>query len=95
MIQNINNLNEQGLNRKVDERALAVVKKFMANYGFPLRKIADTPTDNLSVVPRKYVTMNGTVANRPSSSVAVVGQPYFATDTSIPMTYTRIVTGKP
>lgn len=48
----------------------------------------DTPTDAYSVVNRNYTNLNGTVASRPTSSVATIGQRYFATDTGIPMTYT-------
>lgn len=61
---------------------------YMKNAAFTDRKLTDTPTDSLSVVNRKYVTLNGLVANRPKSSVATVGQTYYATDTGIPMTYT-------
>lgn len=64
-----------------------VVTSYNKGEAFTDRKLTDTPTDALSVVNRKYVTMNGTVANRPTSAAAVVGQPYFATDTGIPMTY--------
>lgn len=64
-----------------------LVPEILQGSAFTDRKLTDTPTDNLSVVNRKYVTNNGTVANRPLSSVAVVGQPYYATDTFIPMTY--------
>ncbi len=44
---------------------------------FTARKLTDTPTDALQVVPRKYVTMNGVSASRPISSV--VGQFYLDT----------------
>lgn len=64
-----------------------IISAYMKFQGFKDRKITDTPTDDLSVVNRKYVTLNGTVANRPKSSVATVGQTYYATDTNIPMTY--------
>lgn len=69
------------------EEILKVVQAYLKGPAFTNRKMTDTPTDALQVVPRKYVTNNGSVANRPVSSVAVVGQPYFATDTGIPMTY--------
>jgi len=49
------------------------------------RRTVDTPTDSYSIVNRRYVTLNGVVADRPRSSVATVGQPFFATDTFIPM----------
>lgn len=64
-----------------------IVKNYLNSSAFTDRKLTDTPTDSLSVVNRRYVTMNGAVANRPTSSVATIGQPYFATDTFIPMTY--------
>lgn len=67
------------LKKEVDDRALEVTKRYAKEFGFTDRKIADTPTDALSVVPRKYITMNGVTANRPASSV--VGQRYF--DTSL------------
>ena len=51
------------------------------------RSITDTPHDAYSIVNRRYVTLNGGVASRPRSSVATIGQPYFATDTAIPMTF--------
>lgn len=54
---------------------------------FTARKLTDNPTDDLQVTNRRYVNLNGTVANRPISSVATVGQRYFATDTGIPMTF--------
>ena len=55
---------------------------------FQTRKIGDTPTDDIQLVPRKYVTMNGSVAGRPIASIATVGQRYFASDTNIPMYFT-------
>ena len=63
------------------------IPTYMKNAAFTDRKITDTPTDSLSVVNRRFVTLNGLVANRPKSSVATVGQTYLATDTAIPMTY--------
>jgi hypothetical protein len=73
--------------REMEEFVLRVVGSYMRSSGFTQRKVTDTPTDNLSVVNRLYVTLNGNVANRPLSSVATVGQPYYATDTFIPMTF--------
>ena len=52
------------------------------------RRTVDTPTDSYSIVNRRYVTLNGDVADRPRSSVATVGQPFLATDTVIPMVFT-------
>ena len=51
------------------------------------KRTVDTPTDSYSIVNRRYVTLNGNVADRPRSSVATVGQSYLAIDTFIPMTF--------
>lgn len=69
------------------DEVIKIVEDYLKSNAFTSKKITDTPNDNLSVVNRRYVTLNGTVANRPVSSVATIGQPYFATDTGIPMTY--------
>lgn len=63
---------------------------YLRGTAFTDKKITDTPTDALDVVNRRFVTSNGTVANRPASSVATVGQHYFATDTNIPMVFNGI-----
>lgn len=70
-----------------ENKVIAVVKKYQRQGAFTEDKYTDTPTDANSVVPRKYVNLNGTVANRPIGSVATIGQRYFATDTNIPMTF--------
>ncbi len=54
---------------------------------FTARKLTDNPTDDIQVVNRRYVTMNGTIALRPASVIAVKGQTYYATDLNIPLTY--------
>ena len=46
---------------------------------FAARKLTDNPTDNLQVTNRRFVTLNGTTAQRPVGSV--MGQHYF--DTSL------------
>ena len=76
------------LKKMIQEETLKVVQNYLKTSAFTDRKLTDTPTDSLSVVNRKYVTLNGVVADRPKSSVATIGQPYLATDTNIPMTYT-------
>jgi hypothetical protein len=78
---------DKELEKQVDARIRKLVPEILKGPGFVMRKLTDTPTDSLQVVNRKYVTNNGVVANRPKSSVATIGQPYFATDTGIPMTY--------
>jgi hypothetical protein len=56
-----------------------VVQTYLKSSAFTDRKLTDTPTDALQVVPRKYITNNGPTTNRPTSSV--VGQPFL--DTSL------------
>ena len=84
-------MEENKLQNLIDERikkiAPDILRDVLKGSAFLDRKITDTPSDKNSVLPRGYLTNNGTVANRPVSSVAVVGQPYFATDTGIPMRY--------
>lgn len=79
--------NAIGLDKMIDDRIKAILPQYLQQQAFTQRKVTDTPTDALEVVNRQFVTLNGIVANRPTSSVAVVGQSYFATDTNIPMTY--------
>ena len=69
------------------EEVVDIIKEFDRGSGFTARQVTDTPTDALSVVNRKYTNLNGAVASRPVSSVATVGQKYFATDTNLLMTY--------
>lgn len=63
-------MNTEQITKLIDER-------IKLSQGFTARKLADTPTDALAVVNRKYVTLNGTV--RPTSSV--LGQ--FFLDTTL------------
>ena len=72
--------NEEGIKKLMKE-------ELAKQRGFTAFKSTDTPTDALSLVNRKFVTLSSNVGARPISSVAVVGQPFFATDTFIPMTY--------
>lgn len=76
-------LTQEQLTKLIDDRVKVVLK----TSAFTSRKLTDLPTDDLQVVPRKYVNLNGLVTNRPKSSVASVGQSYFATDTLVPMKY--------
>lgn len=77
-------------NKVTDENIVKVVKEYLKTSAFTDRKLTDTPNDSLSVVNRRYVTLNGSVAGRPTSSVATIGQIYLATDlaTPTPMWYT-------
>lgn len=61
------------------EKVLQIIKDNDKSGAFTDRKLTDTPTDALSVVNRRYVTLNGATSGRPRGSV--LGQSYF--DTSI------------
>ena len=76
------------MENKIDKKQIwDAIREYNQSQAFTDRKLTDNPTDALSVVNRKYVNLNGLVADRPKSSVASVGQSYYATDTNIPMTY--------
>lgn len=49
------------------------------------KRIGDTPSDSLQLVPARYVNMYGSIAGRPASVAAAVGQQYFATDLGKPI----------
>ena len=82
---------DEELKTQVDLRIKRLVPEILKSSAFTYRKLTDTPTDSLAVVNRKYVTNNGSIASRPTSSVAVIGQIYLATDlaTPTPMWYTQ------
>lgn len=73
--------------KQVEEITKETFNKLNKSGSFTDRKSIDTPTDALSPVNRRFVTLSSNVGSRPVSSVAVIGQPFFATDTFIPMTY--------
>src|SRR3990167_9858782 len=75
------------LSKNEEDTKKLVKEELSKQSGFIVRKLTDTPTDALSLVNRRFVTLSSNVGARPVSSVAVVGQPFFATDTFIPMTY--------
>lgn len=60
---------------KFREKVIAIIEDYQRGAGFTQDKYTDTPTDANAVVPRKYITNNGTV--RPTSSI--VAQPFFDT----------------
>lgn len=69
-----------------DKQEVVKISKQILSKDFG-KRIGDTPTDNLQLVPRKYVNLNGTLALRPASVLAVTGQKYYATDINIPLFY--------
>lgn len=52
---------------------------------FSKRKLGDTPTDDNQLTPRGYINLYGSVAGRPGSVLASVGQQYFNTTVGYPM----------
>ncbi len=60
---------------RVKEIVDARVKEQVQFGMFTTRKLTDTPSDDLQIVNRRFVTLNGTV--RPISSI--VGQQFFDT----------------
>lgn len=60
-----------------------IVKNYLQVSAFSDKKVTDTPTDALGVVNRRYVTLHGTSANRPTASV--LGQSYFDTTLGKPV----------
>lgn len=74
-------------NRKVDERIRQLLPKLLSSSAFMQRKLTDTPSDNLQVVNRKYVTLNGASSSRPTSSI--IGQFYYDTTINKPIWWTE------
>jgi hypothetical protein len=66
-----------------EEKVLAIIKEYLRASAFTDKKVTDTPTDSLQVVNRKYVTMNGNSASRPTASV--IGQSYYDTTIGKPI----------
>ena len=77
------NQQENDLNKLIDARIKKVIPVYLKQAAFTDRKITDTPTDDLQVVPRKYVNMYGSVAGRPTGSI--IGQQYFDTTNGYPV----------
>ena len=71
------------LGEKDKELIREVIREYMRTGAFTDRKVSDIPSDALSLVNRKYVTLNGATASRPSSSV--LGQIYFDTTLGKPV----------
>lgn len=61
---------------------IKIMTDYWKNGGFKERKLTDLPSDNLQVVPRKYVNMYGSVSGRPQNSV--IGQHMLFTDLGYP-----------
>ena len=72
--------------KQTEEIALNTIKKYNTS-AFRDARIIDTPGEAYSLVNRRFVTLSSNIGARPISSVAVTGQPFFDTTSSIPMTY--------
>ena len=80
-------MNEEEI-KQVEEIAKETFKKLSKSGTFTDRKVTDTPTDSLSLVNRRFVTLSSNIGARPVSSVAVAGQRFFDTTNNIPIWYT-------
>lgn len=72
---------EKLTNNEIDDR----IKAYLKTGSFTERKVTDNPTEDLAIVNRKYVNLNGTTSQRPSSSVASLGQQFFDTSLGYPV----------
>jgi hypothetical protein len=48
------------------------------------KRVGDTPNDSLQLVPKKYVELAATTANRPASVVSLGSQQFFNLSTNYP-----------
>lgn len=70
---------DKELEKQIDERIKKVIPVYLKTAGFIDRKLADTPTDDLMVTPRRYVNLSSNLGARPIASVATTGQFFFDT----------------
>lgn len=73
---------------EIEKVILEAIRTYDKNQGFSDRKVTDTPTDALSLVNRRFVTLSSNLTARPVSSVAVVGQRFFDLTNNVPIWYT-------
>jgi hypothetical protein len=71
--------------KRIQEMLKAIVDKTAR---FSQRKVGDTPTDDNQLTPRGYVNLYGSIAGRPASMLAQVGQQYFSTTDGFPIFFT-------
>lgn len=74
---------DTNLNERVKKVLQSELSTYLSGQAFTQRKLTDLPTDALQVVNRKYVTLNGVTASRPTGSV--LGQFYFDTSLGYPV----------
>ena len=73
--------------KQIKEVVLKVVREYNTTSAFIDKKLTDTPTDNFSLVNRRFVTLSSNIGARPISSVAVTGQHFFSTTTNTPIVF--------
>lgn len=78
-------LTKQDFKLRFGDDVKAIVKEYLQSQGFSDRKVADTPTDDYMVTPRKYVNAYGPSVRRPTASVAHLAQQYFDTTIGRPI----------
>lgn len=81
--QEVKKMIQEETKKIVQVESLVVVRNFFKTGGFTDKKVTDTPNDNLEMVNRRYVNLNGTTANRPRTSV--LAQKYFDTTVGRPI----------
>lgn len=74
---------KQQADPQFEQNVIKIIKQYLAGSAFTDRQVTDTPTEALSIVNRKFVTQNGTTANRPTSSIT--GLQYYDTTLNKPV----------
>ena len=65
------------MDKELKDKVIKIIEAYQKGASFTQDKYTDTPTDDLSIVPRKYITRSSTTLLRPRTSV--LGEFYFDT----------------
>lgn len=68
---------------QIKNEVIKIIQDYLKSKAFTDVQITDTPTEAFQIVNRKFVTLNGSTANRPRGSV--LGQSYFDTSLGKPV----------
>ena len=79
---------DEQIKKEIKQVITETIREYNRSSAFNGRTLTDTPTDALSVVNRKFVTLSSNLGARPVSSVAVVGQRFFDLTNNVPIWYT-------